>query len=64
MVSNKSLWLLDEPTSSLDSDSSVLLKDIITEHTKFGGSVLVSSHSEFLDNIDFKIDLDNKNVSI
>ena len=29
LSSNKSLWLLDEPSSSLDRDASIFLKEII-----------------------------------
>ena len=63
MVSNKSLWLLDEPTSSLDKTASLLLKEIIEKHTKSGGIALISSHINFLDKTDIKIDLDSNNVS-
>ena len=63
LSSNKSLWLLDEPSSSLDRDASIFLKEIINEHKNSGGSILVSSHIDFLDNADIKINLDNKNVS-
>lgn len=63
MASNKSLWLLDEPTSSLDKTASLLLKEIIEKHTKSGGIALISSHINFLDKTDIKIDLDSNNVS-
>ena len=36
---------------------------IINDHKDSGGSILVSSHINFLDNPDIKINLDNKNVS-
>ena len=63
IASNKSLWLLDEPTSSLDKTTSLLLKEIIEKHTKSGGIALISSHINFLDKTDIKIDLDSNNVS-
>ena len=63
MASNRSLWLLDEPTSSLDKTASLLLKEIIEKHTKSGGIALISSHINFLDKTDIKIDLDSNNVS-
>ena len=63
IASNKSLWLLDEPTSSLDKTASLLLKEIIETHTKSGGIALISSHINFLDKTDIKIDLDSNNVS-
>ena len=62
LSSNKDLWLLDEPTSSLDKDASIFLKEIINDHKDSGGSILVSSHINFLDTVDVKINLDNKNV--
>ena len=64
IASNKSLWLLDEPTSSLDKTASLLLKEIIEKHTKSGGIALISSHINFLDKADIKIDLDSNNVFI
>ena len=63
IASNKSLWLLDEPTSSLDKTASLLLKEIIEKHTKSGVIALISSHINFLDKTDIKIDLDSNNVS-
>ena len=63
IASNKRLWLLDEPTSSLDKTASLLLKEIIEKHTKSGGIALISSHINFLDKTDIKIDLDSNNVS-
>ena len=63
IASNKSLWLLDEPTSSLVKTASLLLKEIIEKHTKSGGIALISSHINFLDKTDIKIDLDSNNVS-
>ena len=50
-------------SSSLDRDASIFLKEIINDHKDSGGSILVSSHIDFLDNPDIKINLDNKNVS-
>ena len=34
MVSKKSIWLLDEPLSSLDKEGISLLKELINEHNK------------------------------
>ena len=41
------LWILDEPFTSLDALTCVLLEDKITEHLAGGGAVLLSSHQEF-----------------
>jgi heme exporter protein A len=38
------LWLLDEPTTSLDQTSEKNLIDAITEHRSEGGMVVISSH--------------------
>ncbi len=40
------LWLLDEPTVSLDSASVGLLEAAIRQHVAGGGSVLVATHSD------------------
>jgi heme exporter protein A len=39
-----SLWLLDEPTASLDSESIRMLAEIATEHRARGGIVLAATH--------------------
>ena len=38
------LWLLDEPTTSLDTASAAILEDEIKRHTGNGGSVVMASH--------------------
>jgi heme exporter protein A len=38
------LWLLDEPTTSLDQPAENNLIDAITEHRSEGGMVVISSH--------------------
>lgn len=38
------LWILDEPQVGLDPHSSKLLKDMMREHCKEGGTVFFSSH--------------------
>jgi len=41
------LWLLDEPSVSLDADSVALLALLITRHTARGGLVIAASHVDF-----------------
>ena len=58
LVSKKSIWLLDEPLSSLDKEGVFLLKELIDEHNKFGGIAVISSHNDFLKKYDFHINMD------
>ncbi len=57
LLSRCTLWLLDEPFNSLDSENMKKLKDVLLNHRKNGGSILLASH------IDLKIK-DTKNVYI
>ncbi len=41
---NASLWILDEPFEALDVEGIEVLHKLINEHTKRGGSVLLTSH--------------------
>lgn len=45
LTSPAALWLLDEPTTSLDADSIEVLLDAITEHRRVGGCVAVATHA-------------------
>ena len=58
LVSKKSIWLLDEPLSSLEKEGISLLKELIDEHNKFGGITVISSHNDFLKKYDFHINMD------
>ncbi|RPF91483.1 MAG: heme ABC exporter ATP-binding protein CcmA [Rhizobiales bacterium TMED168] len=60
IISQKLLWFLDEPLSSLDKEGISLLKNIIRSHTESEGIVLLSSHSDFLTNYDLEIDMDKE----
>lgn len=40
------LWLLDEPTVSLDAASVVLLESAIRSHVERGGSALIATHGD------------------
>jgi heme exporter protein A len=39
------LWILDEPFTSLDKGGVSMLTDLMAEHKKRGGMVLLTSHS-------------------
>lgn len=43
-VMERPIWLLDEPTVSLDGMATALLADVINEHTAKGGIVLAATH--------------------
>ena len=45
ILSNRPLWLLDEPTVSLDETSSSALSKALTAHCAMGGSALIVSHT-------------------
>jgi heme exporter protein A len=38
------LWLLDEPTTSLDAASSAMVRDLVAEHCAAGGLVMMATH--------------------
>ncbi|MBU2581287.1 MAG: heme ABC exporter ATP-binding protein CcmA [Alphaproteobacteria bacterium] len=44
LVADRPLWLLDEPTVSLDAASVALLAGIVKEHLAGGGLVLAATH--------------------
>lgn len=44
LVANRPLWLLDEPTVSLDAASTGLLARLVEQHVASGGLVLAATH--------------------
>jgi heme exporter protein A len=44
LVTGRAIWLLDEPTVSLDAASTALFVAMVTRHLGQGGSVLIASH--------------------
>lgn len=44
LAAERPIWLLDEPTASLDAAASELLTDIINAHTAKGGLVIAATH--------------------
>ena len=44
LVTGRKIWLLDEPTVSLDAASTTLFVAMITAHLGQGGSALIASH--------------------
>jgi heme exporter protein A len=48
LLNPASLWILDEPTTALDTDGQQLLADIFNEHLDQGGMVIVATHQSLL----------------
>lgn len=46
MACNSKLWLLDEPFANLDSESQVMLQNLISIRCNEGGIVILTSHDE------------------
>jgi heme exporter protein A len=44
LVSGRNIWLLDEPTASLDSLNTALLARVISDHCAAGGIAILSTH--------------------
>jgi heme exporter protein A len=46
LVMDRPLWLLDEPTVSLDADAARLVADLVREHVATGGLALIATHAD------------------
>lgn len=46
LLAPRPLWLLDEPTSSLDSDGEALLGRLMTAHLSQGGLIVAATHQD------------------
>lgn len=44
LIHNPKVWILDEPLTGLDPQSSYILKEMMKEHTRNGNTVLFSTH--------------------
>jgi heme exporter protein A len=44
LVTDRALWLLDEPTVSLDAEASALVADLVRAHIANGGTALIATH--------------------
>jgi heme exporter protein A len=44
LVTGRPVWLLDEPTVSLDAASVALFADVVRAHLARGGSALIATH--------------------
>lgn len=48
LVSDRPVWLLDEPTATLDASTSRQLEQLALEHLKQGGMIIAATHLPFL----------------
>ena len=55
--SNKKIWLLDEPFSFLDEESSIFLLNKIEKHRQNNGMTVIVSHQDLIKNPDLSINL-------
>ena len=55
--SNKKIWLLDEPFSFLDEESSLFLLKKIENHRQNNGIIIIVSHQNLIKNPDLSINL-------
>lgn len=46
LTSGAALWLLDEPTTALDADTTDALKTLIEAHLSAGGMAVISTHTD------------------
>ena len=46
LVVDRPLWLLDEPTVSLDAEATALVAELVREHVGAGGIALIATHVE------------------
>ena len=44
LCADRPVWLLDEPTVSLDTASSAMLADAVNDHTRAGGIAIAATH--------------------
>ncbi|MEM7439444.1 MAG: heme ABC exporter ATP-binding protein CcmA [Pseudomonadota bacterium] len=56
LVSNCRLWIMDEPTVSLDRASVALFSQMLAEHLATGGAALAATHIDF--------GLDGRNIDV
>ena len=64
MVTGRKVWLLDEPTVSLDATNVVLFTDVLRDHLDAGGSAIIASHPDIaIDGIE-KLDLTTLRVDL
>ena len=58
LIAPRKVWLLDEPTASLDSQSSQLIENICYDHLDKGGILIAATHLPFLEGRGTTLDLE------
>lgn len=48
LLTDRSLWLLDEPTASLDTQTGDLIQSLCRTHLENGGMIVAATHAPFL----------------
>ncbi len=46
LITHNSLWILDEPFTSLDKQGIALIESLMTEHCNKGGMIILTSHHD------------------
>lgn len=57
VLSDHGLWLLDEPTGSLDAEGEQVLSQAIKTHCQSGGAAIVATHTSLATKADQRIEL-------
>lgn len=57
VLSNHRLWLLDEPSASLDDQGEELLRQTVLGHCQAGGAAIVATHTSIAMEVNQRIDL-------
>jgi heme exporter protein A len=47
LLSNATLWMMDEPTANLDADGRTLVANLVRQHLAKGGMAIVAAHQDF-----------------
>ena len=45
LISQKPIWIMDEPAAALDSDGTELIDNLVQTHVAKGGAAIIASHS-------------------
>ncbi|MBC7983652.1 MAG: cytochrome c biogenesis heme-transporting ATPase CcmA [Candidatus Obscuribacterales bacterium] len=48
ILNNASLWILDEPTTNLDTAGTILIEKLMANHLQGGGAILTAAHHGLL----------------
>ncbi len=60
LLSPRPLWLLDEPTSSLDREGETLLGSLMANHLSAGGLIVAATHQDLPVSADQTLDLGSR----